>query len=41
MEEIKQSKGTIMVVKRILHFIQRNQPDAQIQEMVGLIYKEL
>ena len=40
-ETIKKSKGTIIVVKRILSFIYRNQKDVSIQEIVNLIVKEL
>ena len=40
-ETIKKSKGTIIVVKRILSFIYRNQMDDSIQEIINLIMKEL
>ena len=41
LNEIKKSKGTIIVVKRILSFINRNQMDSSIQEVVNLLWKEL
>jgi len=41
LKEIKQSKGRLIVVKRILLFIFRNQLDKDIQEMVKLIFEEL
>jgi len=40
-KEIKASKGTIIVVKRILSFIHKYQLDPQIQEMSNLINQEL
>ena len=40
-KEIKKSKGTIIVVKRIISFIHKNQLDPQIQEMTELISQEL
>jgi hypothetical protein len=39
--EIKKSKGTIIVVRRILNFIHRYQLDPEIQEMTKLISQEL
>jgi hypothetical protein len=41
LNEIKKSKGSIIVVKRILSFIHRNQMDKSIQEIVEIISKEL
>ena len=41
LKEIKKSHGTIIVVKRILSFIHKNQLDKTIQEMVELLSKEL
>ena len=41
LKEIKKSHGTIIVVKRILSFIHKNQVDKTIQEMVELLSKEL
>ena len=41
LEEIKKSKGTIIVVKRILNFIARNQMDNSIQEIVSILLEEL
>jgi len=41
LKDIKNSKGTIIVVKRILSFIHKNQIDKQIQEMTELISQEL
>ena len=40
-KDIKKSKGTIIVVKRILSFIYRHQLDKQIQEMTNLLSQEL
>jgi len=40
-KEIKNSKGTIIVVKRILSFIHKYQLDKQIQQMTELISQEL
>ncbi len=40
-KEIKNSKGTIIVVKRILSFIHKYQLDSKIQEMTELISQEL
>jgi len=39
--DIKRSKGTIIVVKRILSFIHKYQLDPKIQEMTNLISQEL
>jgi len=41
LKEIKKSKGTIIVVKRILSFIYKFQLDPEIQEMTKLISQEL
>jgi len=41
LNEIKQSKGSIIVVKRILSFIHRNQMDKSIQEITEILMKEL
>jgi hypothetical protein len=41
LNEIKKSKGTIIVVKRILKFIYRNQMEKSIQEMVKILMKEI
>jgi hypothetical protein len=41
LNEIKKSKGTILVVKRILNFIRRNQMENSIQEVVRILLKEL
>jgi len=41
LNDIKKSKGTIIVVIRILSFIDRNQKDNSIQEIIAIITKEL
>ena len=41
LKEIKKSKGRLIVVKRILLFIFRNQLDKDIQEMVKLLFEAL
>jgi hypothetical protein len=41
LEEIKKSKGTILVVRRILSFIHKNQLDKDIQKLSELLMKEL